>query len=527
MLEKLPENAKEGFNLEKEFSGWESKVLNLYDILINDNNFNDTNLVNAIHKIYLLQSKINEIPQEIKDKILENTDKRIEMIRYTNTILYNLSDIRKKPIFHADDDEAQELKHSLSVYLLSNMHTLKQDFYKNPGNYDIDKIELPKNLPYSKNMVACDFFNLFMHIQRNTVGMSNYLPYAEKAFMSCDEAQKNSIIREYDNGGESAYLLSKLYRDGSQEFKEYFDKYLEGVVSGMSESKNADLIPCIFQRGSLTEIEKKLFFEINKYFKDQYNIDDKDFAESLNYTDGSIHQMIAMMNLIDDDYPDGCSLLNKKYNICEFSRYPPDILLNQLRNENMQEPYGLMVFPRSDHNGAFNRMWGPISNIYEETEGKHLLRIFEASNKRDIARILIECDQKYGAKNKISFIVLGGHGSIETLDLGSHISLASMLKLNFESHVIKSDFEGKGVQKINKFFVEKPAITLISCETGGEDGLIDSISKIYNAEVVAPKVSTGVDDIHVNYDENGTPHFDVSWSEEKANSVYISGNKVE
>lgn len=120
--------------------------------------------------------------------------------------------------------------------------------------------------------------------------------------------------------------------------------------------------------------------------------------------------------------------------------------------------------------------------------------------------------------------MLGGHGSAETLDLGSHTTFSH---LTLQKHVFKSDFEGKGVQKINKFFVESPAITLISCETGEDGGLIDSVSKAYNAEVVAPKISTGVDDIHVNYDEKGKPHFDVTWTNIEANSVYISGEKIE
>ncbi len=523
-MEKLPENKREGFNLHEEFSNLESKFLNLFGILVDVDNFNDTNLVNTVDKIHFVQSKIHEISPEVKEKILADTTYRIEVIKYTNAILYHSSLLRDKLNVEEDNEASKETKNNLFVSLLSNMNILQQDLYKNPDNYDIDKIQLPQNLPYSKSMIALDLFNLFASIQRNRVGMSNYLPQVEKAFMSCDEFQVNSIIQNYNRGSESAYLLSKLYRDGSQEFKGYFDKYLEGIVNGMNESKNAGLLSDIFQRGSRTEIEKKLFFEINKYFKLNYNIEDENFAKSLNYTYGSLERMIAYMNLIDDDYPNGCALLYKKYNICEFSRYPPHVLLSQLRNENEQKPYGLIVFPRSDHNGAFVRMDKPITNIYEETKDKHLLRIFEASSKMDVARIFLECEKKYGEKNKISFLVLGGHGSIETLDLGSHTTFSN---LSFDKHVLKSDFEGKGVQKINKFFVENPAITLISCETGGEGGLIDSISKTYNAEVVAPKISTGVDDIHVKYDENGNPHFDVSWSEEKANSVYISGKKVE
>ncbi len=493
-------------------------------LISNLGNFKTVGLSDIEDPLEMINKHVNNftsVDKESFDLLLQDPLKRMLTIENLNRVMAVSNDL----IISCDDSLEKVFEIQRAVKKVFNK--TYTNFLEFPENYDIEKniVEGGNNINdrHRASIILFDFFSAIESVGNNL----NELSLVEKV-LNYKENRLIMFFKNYNTGVYSKGLFSLLYNYGQDATILEIDKFLDSIAQNVSLDMDCDnFIKNVLNRNSplfsIGKIEKRLYKNLNEYFKIRYGIEQKNFAESLNYING-LAKKIRQMDEIEFDCPGGVKLLNEKYNICEFERYPKEVLIEQINNEDDQKPYGLIIFPRSDYNGAFYNFKDSIKNIYNETRDNHLVKIFEASSKIDVARILIDCNKRYGLKNKISYLIIGGHGTAESLDLGSQEAL--LFKDKNKKIVDKNDFEGEGVKKVKEFFVEKPAITLISCSTGADEGLIDSISQQYNAEVVAPKIPTSVEDMHVKYDEEGKPHFNVTWSNNEANSLYVSGNKI-
>ena len=75
----------------------------------------------------------------------------------------------------------------------------------------------------------------------------------------------------------------------------------------------------------------------------------------------------------DVPFPFGAvNYLNKNFGIYDFSRYPVPMLAKQFEAEFTDEialPYGLVINPRDDHNGAFYENFFTYRNLFDELQG--------------------------------------------------------------------------------------------------------------------------------------------------------------
>src|SRR3989338_4820917 len=123
-----------------------------------------------------------------------------------------------------------------------------------------------------------------------------------------------------------------------------------------------------------------------------------------------------IMSEMEEKRPGAAKFLNEKFGIFDFARYPKDMLLSQFDNyENDALPYGVIFYPRNDFNGKFYSDHEVFNGLFRELEGKYLIRIAEGEGKLDIVKMLHRFDGKYGKKHKISFAVIGGHGTAESI----------------------------------------------------------------------------------------------------------------
>lgn len=210
----------------------------------------------------------------------------------------------------------------------------------------------------------------------------------------------------------------------------------------------------------------------------------------------------------------GCPvLLHEEFGISDFARYPSSLLLEQYRKrEDCDKPYGVIIFPKEDYNGAFyadGSRWA-LGDLDESAKGKFYLRVAECESKQDIARVFIKFNKKYnpkdGSGHKISLLILGGHGTEYSIRFGGDDA----------RHTLQiEDFTGKGVKKTSKFFESNPTIILSSCSTGVEEGIGQELSKKLGAKVIAPKVPTNLHSINLK-EKEGSFTFDVEYkSDEK------------
>jgi hypothetical protein len=191
----------------------------------------------------------------------------------------------------------------------------------------------------------------------------------------------------------------------------------------------------------------------------------------------------------------------------------------------LDNPHGVILFPRNDWNGAFYQDNFALGEFYKKLQGKFSLRAFECEGKIGIARALIKLNKKYNPPNKkghkISLAIIGGHGTENSIQFGG----------KEEINILHAkDFMGRGVQRTSEFFEKNPTFLLFSCSTGVENGIGQKLSETMNAKVVAPKIPTNISEIQVGMRPGREFRFSVKYfdkGEKDVRSVYAAGLKKE
>jgi hypothetical protein len=240
-----------------------------------------------------------------------------------------------------------------------------------------------------------------------------------------------------------------------------------------------------------------------------------------------IRENLECMDALEKKNPGICIYLYKENGICDFGRYPVEMLEKQYEErENTNSPYGVVMYPRDDWNGAFYHNKDAFEGLLKDLKGEFLLRVAECEGKMDIARMLLKFDKTYGGANgnKISLLILGGHGTENSIRFGNSDFRGS----DDEKHVLHTkDLEGKGVRKTGNFFDEKPTIILASCSTGAEGGIAQELSKVFNAKVIAPKIPTNVKSYHASKNRGQEKfRFHAQYRDENAKNLYQQGGQV-
>lgn len=234
--------------------------------------------------------------------------------------------------------------------------------------------------------------------------------------------------------------------------------------------------------------------------------------------------------------------LFETFGIANFARYDMKMLLRQLEMVDRDAPYGVVMYPETDWNGAF---FHNDRQLYEASKqlqgGGYETRIVEAGSQRELARRLLRLHKKYApAGNKFSFAIIGGHGTPNSIALGNdktppsfnfdktdeenHRELEMWQSIQTDSGSFETgDLEGEGINRaLQDWFEEGAPKVFVSCSTGVEGGIAERASVQTSGEVIAPKTPTNVRRIDVSFDTNGRPVFAVEYS--KGDAVrYVAG----
>lgn len=219
---------------------------------------------------------------------------------------------------------------------------------------------------------------------------------------------------------------------------------------------------------------------------------------------------------LETEKPGATKYLMENFGIKCFGRYPTELLLKQFKNAQDQKPYGVILFPVNDHNGAFYGYRNTFTHLLQDLEDQYDLRVVEASNKFDIAKKLITFREVY--QPKISFAIIGGHGTKDSIQFGRSYKESNNL--------ITEDLMGHGIQKTSGFFENNPTIILSSCSTGKEKGIGHRLSETWGATVIAPDNDTAVDEIHAYVNRGPTVHFEIKFRDANA-QAYVQGQTKE
>lgn len=212
------------------------------------------------------------------------------------------------------------------------------------------------------------------------------------------------------------------------------------------------------------------------------------------------------------------TILFEKYGILNFGRYPVAMLLRQYENMNNKDnPYGVIIYPKGDHNGAFHGDEFVFTSLnfemaLDENLRKYLIRIYECGSKKDIAKALIDLDAAYGQSHKISFAIIGGHGSKDSINFGFGSSKRNSL--------YSSDLHRSRVQKTGDFFEPDATIVLVSCSTGENEGIAQTLTEKMGMKVIAPNVPTNIVRITPKF-KDGKIDFDAEYTDKNSDQVYV------
>jgi hypothetical protein len=221
-----------------------------------------------------------------------------------------------------------------------------------------------------------------------------------------------------------------------------------------------------------------------------------------------------IMQRLELERPGICNVLYEEFGINNFARYPLRALVDQYDNRDKDIPYGVLVYPHADANGAFSQDTFTLDELHDDLLGAKVgLRIYEAGSGFGLLRRFSAANKRYGNKNKISFAIIGGHGSADGILLGNSRRDDGE---EINSHRISKDnLQYPAVEVLKQWFITNPNIILISCSTGAEAGIGEGIHKI-GANVIAPKEPTSLERIVAGKRSNGSLWFGVKYSDDDA-----------
>jgi hypothetical protein len=81
------------------------------------------------------------------------------------------------------------------------------------------------------------------------------------------------------------------------------------------------------------------------------------------------------------------------------------------------------------------------------------------------------------------------------------------------------------VQRSKKYFESGPSLILVSCSTGAEGGIGQTLSKSLDAKVIAPILPSSLKDLGATYDENGKLALRAEFASEK--NEFVAGAKAQ
>jgi len=157
-----------------------------------------------------------------------------------------------------------------------------------------------------------------------------------------------------------------------------------------------------------------------------------------------------------------------------FARYPYELLEEVYSNRNPElakgKPLLLVVFPKSDYNGAFYRAGDRLKTLSRF----YRVIISEAGKEDDFFRHVVYAGSRYGG---VDTLLIGGHGEPNKIRFGGGDSNRSYL-----------DLEDTGeLSRVRKYLVKNPMVILQSCSTGQDERSIGGlISRIFDARLFAP-----------------------------------------
>lgn len=415
-------------------------------------------------------------------------------------------------------------------YMRAQEHAGATPYYTEVSQFALSIIE--DNLSYIKQHIS----------QRNFSEQQELLNLVNKLVSYGSEEVKNlglsailknqgvlrtALVKEERNYSWAATSsIELIFAFGSkeqvEETKQLILKVLKDNFSILNQTQMHYLVAtlCDSQYPGVEESGETLL----KQVLDKYGLNYKKARHAwLSEGSSPVDSMVGNLHTIADiesKQPGVAKFLQDKFGILDFRRYPTEMLISQYEEfENLNIPYGIVIYPRSDHNDALSSNRYMFQDLHDQLKGHYSLRVFECETKQDIARALITLQKKYNPNNyeekRVAFAIVGGHGTPNTIQFGSGLEREVLLI---------TDLMSKGVQRTGGYFKKDSTIILVSCSTGANKGIGQSLSEKLGIKVIAPEVPTNIKKITAEIGDQKI-EFSVSYNNDQK-KVFVAGQET-
>ncbi|MEK7528245.1 MAG: hypothetical protein AAB592_00575 [Patescibacteria group bacterium] len=334
--------------------------------------------------------------------------------------------------------------------------------------------------------------------------------------------------REALQGGANMYFMSSILQlavknGGSEAFEalEIVENYLEQkdtIQTGNDHHEVRSFVAkAITSKESTPQIAKKAKEIIARYL---YSLDipgylcidtwiKNDKSKSKENAGANISAHLASIAHLERKAPGAAGYLSSTCGVFFFRRYSSELLKNiYLERDDKEKPYGIIFYPHDDHNGAFTDEKGNLEKLRQDLADRgYALRLVETGDLSGFENAARMMAHRYGAKNKIGFAVVGGHGTPNTIQLGSNYSFDS------EKFIEK-------LEQIRGLFVDDCQMLFESCSTGASGGIASKVARSQAGfETVAPNIPTSLKKVTVS-SEKGHIVLDPEYSDAHSKRVY-------
>lgn len=283
--------------------------------------------------------------------------------------------------------------------------------------------------------------------------------------------------------------LAQTNPDEQKEILEILDKKLDKEISLFADPNTKDREKEYAQKFILRACGMKnapeIYEKSTRYLNSllgRFGLNMQNISESWFRQEGEIHpsnilEHIDRMNKLEDVRPGAVKALHSEFGLTLFKKYPLETLINQYDQKDSDFPYGIYVTTLEDSDRALT-VEQRFLNYKSLSESGNLLRFVEFKSTFSLLKRLALLNNRYGEKNKIGFAILNAHGSKDSIVVGGK-----------QSREIESkDLDDDNMKMLGSLFAEHPNILLLSCDTGKEEGIAQTLSGIPGAKVIAPNV---------------------------------------
>lgn len=446
----------------------------------------------------------------INDEDLEQHERRHELIKRYNRFAHLLSEIGShvksltevESLIVAANAQKETLRMLLAEpTLASRVHALMTSLAR-PWSYTTQDLKQQKIQDFLLELVE--------YLGSDALGESLVSRVDDPEFL--DDSGYLTLINVLFMKSKATYQTRQLL--------------VTAMLNRLKKHDDAESIGALLR--SINRTDQPVVREYMAEVLEKYHLPDEPFVDVWRFNEQDkasgyeleTDHFLAVKRLEGKD-PGICLFLWKNFGIVNFGRYPDEVLLQQRKQFENVGPYGIIMYARDDHNGAFNRPY-LIKDMAEQAGDALNLRIMEVQDLIGAVRMLIRLHQQYfqkGLGHKIQFALFGGHGTSDCIQLGNDYQQGYQ--------VVSDDLNRAGGERLRNFFEEDAVIILQSCSTGMEDGIGQKLSALLsNIIVIAPMTPTNIGRVTLVQENTDTWKINAEFRDEKSKNTYQNGKSA-